>query len=100
MARIITKELADKIAKKLKAAFFSSGAHDIACVFHNDKIIASFGIRRGSEKDKGHDHIPRDLHIGPNKARLLGQCPMSRDEWISIMRAKGLIDDENTQADQ
>ena len=91
MARIITKELAEKIAKKLGATLVKSRAHTIAQVFHEGTLIVSFGIRHGSEKDQGHDHIPADIHIGPGKTKRLGQCPMSRDEWIECLREKGLI---------
>jgi hypothetical protein len=60
-------------------------------VFHEGLCIAMFGIRRGSEKDLGHDHISRDLHLGPSKARLLAQCPLTREDWLEIMRRRGLI---------
>ena len=91
--RIVTKELALKIVKKLEAQVFSRDkkAHDIAMVFHNGQCIAQFGLRRGSEKDLGHDHVSRDLHLGPHKARLLAQCPLTRDQWIEIMREKRLL---------
>lgn len=73
MARIITKELAEKIAIKLGAKRTPAGAHDIAAVYHDGVLIAKFGIRRGSEKDKGHDHIPEESFVGPSFAKLLGQ---------------------------
>ncbi len=71
MSRIITKELAEKIAKKLKArlSLRPNKAHDIFEVYESGRLITFFGIRRGSEKDKGHDHIPHDLHVGPRDAR-------------------------------
>ena len=94
--RIITKEHALKIVKKLEAQVSSRGnkPHDIALVFHRGQLIASFGLRRGSEKDLGHDHISKDLHLGPHKARLLAQCPLTREQWIEIMKSKGLISEE------
>jgi len=93
--RIITKEHALNIAKKLRAEISKreNKPHDIAMVFHNSVCIATFGIRRGSEKDLGHDHISRDLHLGPHKARMLAQCPLSREQWIEILRQKGLVSD-------
>ena len=92
MARIITKELAVKIAKKLGATISSTGgAHDLAAVFEDGVLVASFGIRRASEKDKGHDHIPADIHVGPSFAKGLGQCPKSREEWIDVLREKGIV---------
>ena len=52
---------------------------------------------RGSEKDKGHDHMPKDLHIGPSKARLLGQCPLTRDAYLDLLREQGLIGQETNE---
>ena len=75
MARIITKELALKIAKKLKATVVEEKAHAYAEIFHGEILIARFGIRRGSEKDKGHDHVQKDLHVNGHQARLLAACP-------------------------
>jgi len=91
MARIITKELAKRIADKLKATVVSEGAHDMAYVYHNELLVASFGIRRGSSKDLGHDHVPAAIHLTTGKAKRLGQCPMKREEWIEEMMNKNLI---------
>ena len=91
MARIITKELAEKIAAKLGATIISGSAHDLACIYHEGVLIAQFGIRRGSEKDKGHDHVPEAIHLGPGKAKRLGQCPMTKKQWLDVMRQKGQL---------
>ena len=88
----ITKELALKIAKKLKAEVVETKrSHDIAQVFHNGKMVAHFGIRRASKKDSGHDYIPESIFVRTREAKLLGQCPMSRDEWITIITKKGKV---------
>jgi hypothetical protein len=60
-------------------------------VYEKDKVVATFGLRRGSSKNLGHDHIPEALYIRPREAKLLGQCPLSRDEWVAILAKKGLI---------
>lgn len=90
---VITKELAERIAKKLEAQVVRRGKrpHDLAQVFHKGKIVAFFGIRRSSKKDKGHDHIPSDIYVSPRQAKLLGQCPLSREEWLVIMAEKGKL---------
>jgi len=90
---IITKELALRIVKKLKAEIRTrpNRPHDLACVFEGGILIAAFGIRHGSNKNLGHDHIPDDLHVHPWEAKLLGQCPLSRDEWLTILTKKGLV---------
>ncbi len=88
----ITKELAIQIAKKLKAKMEKNRrAHDIAVVEHEGKLIAQFGIRRGSRKSMGHDHIPSQIHVSARDARLLGECPLSRSDWIKIVTEKGRL---------
>ncbi len=93
MATIITKELAERIAVKLQAVANSkkNRPHDLYCVYHEGRLIAHFVIRRSPKKDQGHDHVPGQLRVSPNQARLLGQCPMSREEWIEEMKRKGVI---------
>ncbi|HEV57868.1 MAG TPA: hypothetical protein ENN87_10300 [Phycisphaerales bacterium] len=88
---VITKELAERIAHKLDAQIVPGGAHDIARVVHDGRLVAFFGIRRGSKKDAGHDHIPSQVFLNPSKARLLGQCPLSKADWIRIIREKGKL---------
>lgn len=90
---VISKQLALKIVRKLGATVTkrSGKAHDLALIYHEGKLIATFGIRRGSKKDLGHDHVPRQLHLRPSQARLLGQCPMRREDWIAILAGKGLL---------
>lgn len=89
----ITKDHAIAIAKKLGAELVKkSKRHDIALVSHEGKPIASFGIRRSSRRDIGHSHIPRELQIQYHQALLLGQCPWSRDDYITEMKKKGNIE--------
>jgi hypothetical protein len=93
MATIVTKELAESIARKLQAVCNAkkNRPHDLYVVYHQGRRIAQFGVRRSSRKDQGHDHIPGEIHVSPNEARLLGQCPMSREEWVKKMIEKGVI---------
>jgi len=89
---IITKELALEIVKKLKAKVVKRAkAHDIALIEHEGRIIAQFGIRRGSKKDLGHDHIPEQIFLRPKQAKELGQCPLSGEDWIRIITEKGMV---------
>lgn len=91
MARVITTDLALKIARKLHATINRDGkAHDLALIWHNGKVVASFGIRRGS-KDLGHDHVPAMLHLRANQAKQLAQCTMSEADWITVMREGGWL---------
>jgi len=89
---MITKQHAEAIIKKLQAEIHTKrDAHDLAVVYHNGKRIASFGIRRGSRKNLGHNHISHDLHVSPHTCLGLAQCPVSKDEWLEMMGQKGLI---------
>ncbi len=100
MARIITKELAIDIAKKLSAQKVSkkNRPHDDYVVYFQGRLVARFGIRRGSEKDAGHDHIPGAIHLGPHEARLFGQCDITYDAWVERMREIGIIPREPEQS--
>lgn len=91
MARIITKELALKTIKKLKATKIASGgAHDHYQITDDyDRVVALTSIRHGSNKEAGHDHMPDDLHLGPSKARSLAQCGVSRKQFIAILQEQG-----------
>jgi hypothetical protein len=89
----ITKELAKKILKKLKAERIGSGAHlDYQILDFHGRIVAMTSLRHGSSKNLGHDHMPDDLHIGPGKAKLLGQCPLGRTQYIEILQEQGDAD--------
>lgn len=92
MKRTITKHHAQSIAAKLKCQVNKSGsAHDVAQVFHSGKLIAQFGIRRGSSKDLGHGHIPESLGLRHRQCLDLANCPMSADEFLDVMREKGRV---------
>lgn len=88
----ITKEDALIIARKLGAKVDPRPKrHDLARVFEKGILIASFGIRRGSKKDLGHDHIPGALYIRPHEARDLADCTKLREWWIASLKNKGFI---------
>ncbi len=80
----ITKELALRIARKLDAVNESdpSDEHDTFAIYHNEILVAAFGIRRSSQKNKGHDHIPKELQVGPNFAKQLAQCTKSKNDYL------------------
>jgi len=84
MARIITQELAVKIIRKLdgQKSTRPGSAHDQYLCYHGDQLIAAISLRRGSEKDQGHDHIPKELNVGPNFARQMAICTKSREDFL------------------
>lgn len=64
--------------------------HDTAKVFCGDHFVTSFGIRRG-KPGLGHDHIPGRLFVGMHQCKQLVECPLSREGYFEILRAKGMI---------
>lgn len=88
---MITKTHAELIAKKLEAELKQRSGHELAIVRYNGRAIAHFGIRRGSRKDQGHDHIPGQIHLGDHDCLELGRCSMTREQWIERLKEKGLI---------
>lgn len=96
---LFDKSDAQAIAKKLKATFPKKGKkHDIAVVSYAGKAIVQFGIRRGSG-GLGHDYIPSQIHVTNQQARNLANCPMSYEEWVSVMKAKQLIAEDAPRTD-
>jgi len=91
---MLTKQDAERIADKLEVTIERAKRnrpHDLMIVVHEGKIIASFGIRRGSRKDAGHDHIPNSLHASPHFCKELAECPKSKDDWLRMMKEKDLL---------
>jgi len=84
-----------KIAQKLDAQKITtrSDEHDEYGVFHEEQLIASFGVRRSSRKDKGCGHVPGELGVGPNFAKQLAQCTKYREDYLK--RVGQIQEDEN-----
>jgi len=87
---VLTQTDAEAIAKKLLCTYDEAKAHKYAEVFEAGRLIARFGIRRTS-KEKPHGHIPRDLHITQKQCWDLRRCPLSREEYVNLLRQKHLL---------
>jgi hypothetical protein len=98
VANVITRQHADQIARKLEAREEagrkkSGGAreHISFVVSHEGVEIAWFGVRRGSNKEQPHGHIPKDLSLSTHQCRRLADCTIDREGYIEILRQKGLL---------
>ena len=93
----ITKDHATEIARKLDATADNSRSrkHDWMVIEYNGQEVASFGIRRGSRRDAGHDYVAKALHVGPHFARQIAQCTKYREDWIDLMIQQGEIEEAN-----
>ena len=80
----ITKEYAENIAHKLLAKDESKprSEHDEMVVYHEGRFVARFGIRRGSKKNSGHDHVQKNLNVPTRFAKELATCTKSRLEFL------------------
>jgi hypothetical protein len=93
MRRIITKELALAIKRKLcnEDMRKPGSPHDVWGIRHNGVIVGMVSIRRGSEKDMGHDYIPKAINVSPNFAKEIGICNKDLEDYLACLRGKGLI---------
>jgi hypothetical protein len=90
---MLTKDHARAIAAKLGAIQQNKrgSPHDIQKIYFNGKLITYFGIRRGSGRDAGHDHMPKNLHVSPHFCLELATCTKSKSDWLLEMKNKQLI---------
>lgn len=89
MRRFTARE-ARAIADKLGCGRRAGRKHDIMQVVVEGKLVAHFGIRRGSG-EQGHDYVPAQLHLSRGWCWKLHDCTMSRSEYVAVLRGKGLL---------
>lgn len=88
----LTKDDALAIAKKLGGKIVTDRkGHDLAQIWHGEKVIAMFGIRRG-RRDLGHNHIRHKIFVRQRQAQDLANCPMSKNDWLEIMEKAGKLE--------
>lgn len=88
---MLNKDDAEAISRKLRAEIRAGRKHDLAVIKYDNKTVAQFGIRRGSRRDQGHDHVSGQIHVTRAQAILLARCPMSFEDWVKLMKEKQLI---------
>ncbi len=89
-----TQREARAIAAKLNAEIKTRRRHDQAVIRYGGLIIATYGIRRGSQA-VGHDYIPRQLYVSRQQALDLAQCPLDKNGYFAILREQGRLPEEN-----
>ncbi len=88
---MFVQEDAWAIQKKLKAEIDnSSKAHIQIRFWYDGKLVIQYGIRRGS-RELGHGHINKDMMLTQSECRTFRQCQMSVDEYVEILKEKGVI---------
>jgi hypothetical protein len=79
-----------QIAAKLNATPGEGRKHRRVSIIINDQRIGSYGISRSS-KEQSHDYIAKQIGLTGREARDLSNCPMSAEEYESILRERGLL---------
>lgn len=87
---MLTQDDAEAIANKLGCTSEEGRSHKYYELFLDNKLVTRFGVRRAS-KEKGQGHLPRELHITQKQCRDLSKCPLSKDEYLQILREKNLL---------
>jgi hypothetical protein len=87
---VFTQRHGRLIATKLSAKEERGRRHDLQLIYHNDKLITQYGIRRGSG-DLPHGHIPAQLFISPNQCKKLSDCTLSAEQYFGMLRDKGKL---------
>ena len=86
----LTAREAHSIARKLDAEVRDGGKHPSVIIKYEGLFVARYGIRHSSY-EKGHDYIPRQLHVSRKQAVDLAQCSLGKDAYFAILQKKGLI---------
>jgi len=87
---MLTAEDAHNIADKLGIQPQEKRKHDWVAVRLEGTYVGSYGISRSS-KELPHNHIPGQIGITSREARDLSKCPLSRDEYIELLRQRGRL---------
>ncbi len=85
----LTKGHAEKIAAKLEARIVAGSKHDLAKIYHGDKKIAQFGIRRGSKGDLPHPFLPGQLFVAKKDCLRLADSRRVGDDPQGKRRHRG-----------
>jgi RNase adaptor protein for sRNA GlmZ degradation len=87
----LSQREASTIADKLGATRKQKRNHEVVYIrANNGVLLGRYGIQRAS-KSLSHDYIPAQIKVSMREAIQLAQCPMSRDDYLELMRRKGHI---------
>ena len=88
---MLTARDALKIARKLGAEITEGRNHTRVLVVIDEVVVGSNGVSRSS-RERNHDYIARQIGgISARQARDLSRCPLSKEDYVSIIRNKGLL---------
>lgn len=88
--RTLTSREAEQIASKLEAEVKEGRGHARALIRWQGRIVASYGIRRGS-RETSHDYIPKQMFLTFRETLDLARCPLTKEGYFEILRQKGKL---------
>jgi hypothetical protein len=88
---MLTAQDGFNIAQKLGAQVTEGRNHTKVLVVIDNVVIGRYGLSRGT-REQNHDYIAKQIgRIGPRRAKQLSLCPLSKEEYVEIIRDKGLL---------
>ncbi len=87
---MLTQEDAEAIAKKLECVPHEGRKHKFFELFVGQRLIIRFGVSRAS-KEKGHGHLPRQLHITQKECHRLLDCDLTKAGYLEVLKEKGFL---------
>lgn len=88
--RTLTSREAEQIASKLEAEVKEGRGHARALIRWQGRIVASYGIRRGS-RETSHDYIPKQIFLTFRETLDLARCPLTKEGYFEIVRQRGKL---------
>jgi len=88
--RTLTSKEAEQIAAKLEAEIKEGRGHARALIRWQGRIVASYGIRRGS-RETSHDYVPKQIFLTFRETLDLARCPLTKEGYFEILRQRGKL---------
>ena len=88
--RTLTSREAQQIASKLEAEIKEGRGHARALIRWQGRIVASYGIRRGS-RETSHDYVPKQIFLTFRETLDLARCPLTKEGYFEILRQRGKL---------
>ncbi len=87
---MFTKKDAKAIAVKFGVKPEPAKKHDIVYIRFEGRIVAKYGIRRGSHNE-AHPYIPAQLYLTNRQTKELASCSLSTNRYFEILREAGRL---------
>ena len=90
----LNKDDALTVVRKLRAEKREGrrrSPHEMYAVYHGELQVATFGVSRSPNRNKGHGHLPLQLRISLAQTAAIAECEWYYDDYIGALREKELL---------